>query len=95
MKQTSWLSGLSAVRRPRPSRYRPHLGLGEVADRQHDVAQLLGGKSREHVGLVLGGIDATAQANLVTVDLEPGVVARGDGVEAEPPGACREGPELE
>ena len=93
MKHTSWLSGLAAVRRPsvggeraapRPCRRsrRPGTacGPGRLAEHVHDVALVLG-----PVGAALERAAGRCRPG------DPGVVAGGDGVEAEQVAPARRG----
>ena len=71
--------GLLGHGQPAARGFLANLRLGRVADREHRMAQLLGGQHAEHVGLVLVAVDGAAQPAVG----QPRVVAGGDGVEAE------------
>ena len=96
MKHTSWLSGF--VGRAQTERRCPvaDLRLGEVADREQRAAQFALRQHVHDVALVLGRHrrrDATKQRSPTRLDA--GVVAGGDGVEAEQVGALAEAVELQ
>ena len=95
MKHTSWLSGLSAVRRPEPGGLGPHLGLGQLAHGEAHPRQLGLAEHVQHVGLVLGRVGTAAQTPLAVAPDDSGVVAGGDGVEAQLVGPAQEAVELE
>ena len=82
MKQTSWLSGLAAVRSPKPARVRPHVGLGHLPHREEHPAELGLAQHGQHVRLVLVEVGPPAQAERGPA-CDPGVVARGQPVEAQ------------
>jgi hypothetical protein len=80
MKQTSWLSGLSATSRPRARGLLADLGLRRVPEREHRVRDLVLVQHREDVGLVLARVAGPLQRAAV---VDPRVVAGADRVEAE------------
>ena len=61
MKQTSWLSGLAAVRRPSRAASSRTSRLGQLADREERAGQLVLAEHGQHVGLVLRRVRAPAQ----------------------------------
>ena len=97
MKHTSWLSGLAAVRRPSSAASAPHLR----PCRWRRPGTACGPASRlvEHVhdvALVLGRVGAALErAARRRRRADPGVVAGGDGVEAEQVGPLGEPGELD
>ena len=92
MKQTSWLSGLAAVRNPQPAGLGPHLVLGHLPHREEGAGQLVLAEHGQHVGLVLQRVGPPAQAEpAVGGGRAPGMVAGGHGVEAQGPRPGRAG----
>ena len=81
MKQTSWLSGLSATKQAALRRLLADQRLGRVAEREHRVRDLVPGEHREDIRLVLAGINGPLQSAIRNVD--PRVVPGADRVEAE------------
>ncbi len=90
-------SGLAASCSPRAAASAPDVGLGRVAQREDRVPQALRGQHREHVGLVLAGVDGAVQRRRPRggIDVEAGVVAGADGVEAEREGLVEQRRELD
>src|SRR6185437_13527417 len=72
--------GLVRDQQPAGVRLLPHLGLGRVAQREQRVRDLVLVEHREHVGLVLAGVDGPLQR---AVGRDPRVVPGADRVEAE------------
>ena len=72
-----------------------HLGLVQVADRKSGAGQVGGGEHVQHIGLVLGRIGATTEAGAVGGGHDPGMVAGGDGIEAQRPRPSRQLVELD
>src|SRR4051794_19660722 len=83
--------GLVGDRETTPGGLLPYLLLGGVAQREHRPGELLGSQDAQHVGLVLARVDGSAQRAAI----EPGVVARADGVEAKGYGAVEDGRKLD
>ena len=96
MKQTSWLSGLSAVRRPRRAAWARTSALvrsptGNVRARELRLAEHV-----QHVRLVLRAVGATRDtARAVGPQHDARVVAGGDRVDAERGGPSQQPIELE
>ena len=98
MKQTSWLSGLAAVRNPSSSATRRTISFGHLPDRQPQPGQLGLAQHVQDVGLVFGRVAAPRRSCQLSRWPRPrntGVVAGGDGVEAENDGPLQEAVELE
>jgi hypothetical protein len=67
------------------------LGLGDVAEGEHGVGQLVAGQDGQDVGLVLARVDAADEFAVV----DAGVVAGADGVEAQSHRPVEDGGELD
>ena len=74
----------------------PHLVLGHVAHGEDDAGQRVLAEHGQHVGLVLEGVGATAELprRVGVGGGDPGVVARGQAVEAEAVGPVQQAVEL-
>ena len=95
-KHTSWLSGLSAVRRPSAAASARTASLVMRADRQQRAGQLALAEDVEDVALVLGPIRAPGQAEgAVGPRHDPGVVAGGHRVEPHGLGPPQQAVELQ
>ena len=53
--------GLARHRQPRAGGELAHLGLGELGEREAKARERFRSQSREHVGLILGGVGGGAQ----------------------------------
>src|SRR5438093_289196 len=75
----------------------PHLGLGQLADREERPLQVRAGEREQEVGLVLGGVGRgpEAWAAALGVDADAGIVAGGKPARAELPGSPPEQAELD
>ena len=90
MKQTSWLSGFSAVRRPSASASARTSALVIPPTGNRHSGQLILSQHGQHVGLVLHGVGAPAQPVRAVGSPSPaGVVTGGHGVEPEERGHAR------
>ena len=83
MKQTSWLSGLVAVRRPSSAGQAANVVLGQRPDREQRAGEIVLAEHVHDVALVLGPVGAALERVPVAAPPDAGVVAGGDGVEAE------------
>ena len=96
MKQTSWLSGLAAVRSPERAASWPHLVLGQLPHREEGPGQLVLAQHGQHIGLVLGRVGSPEQTpGAVRVPGPSGVVAGRHRVEPERVGPLEQAVELE
>ena len=78
-KQISWLSGLSAVASAEAAGDLPDLGLGQLAEREPGVLELVLAEAVEEVGLVLLLVAGPPEPGPpVRPDVPPGVVAGRD-----------------
>ncbi len=89
--------GLVGHSQPAAGRLGTHLVLGAVTEREHGPAQLIAGQHGQHVGLVLGHVDAAHQPRRTPRPggLEPGMMAGADGVETKRHGPVEDGSELD
>ena len=93
----SWLSGFFAMKKPALGRLLADARLRGVAEREERAGELVGVEHAEDVALVLGRVDGAVQLarrpSSAVDDL--GVVAGGDGVEAERDRLVEQGGELD
>ena len=87
--------GLVRGAEPEPGRVGSHIGLGELADREHRTRELSLTEHVEHVRLVLGAIGATGELVLPPVLENARVMTSGQQIEAERVRAVEEAPELD
>jgi hypothetical protein len=73
----------------------PHFAFVHVTHGKQDPAQLILGQHVQHVGLVLGRIEAPAQLIAAAFGDDPGVVTGGDCVETQLVGPAQQAVELE
>ena len=83
MKQTSWLSGFVAVRRPSSAGPAPDVVLGQRTDREQRAGEIVLAEHVHDVALVLLAVGAAFEGVAVSAAPDAGVMAGGDGVEAE------------
>ena len=89
------LSGFVRGAQPEAGRVRAHLGLRELADREHRTGELRLPEHVEHVRLVLRAVGAADEHVPLPVAATPRVMPGRDGVEPERVGAVEQAPELD
>ena len=92
MKQMPVLSFLAAIGQAVLARDAPHLGLGQLADREQALGQLLAGHRVQEIALVLAGIEALEQPRAAVDERHARVVPGGDARRAQRLGVLDERP---